>query len=242
MKHTSPLFFEYSEVRRRVERKLANTQLVMSHFLVFLFAEMVVLSTRVPGEPSYWRQLPTSIGIPFALWSFVLLGHGLWVYRKSGASAKAREAVIHSQLEERLEHGDTELLNTQREAFRLQGLLDEDIRKRSSVYTTTLVFLALNVVGWVIYVASQRDATFPWNVMPLTLMFLTPALMVNFLSRLQRKRIYTELLEHWQSQPDTSAQKSKQKRREDDAAVRLSDDGELVEDFEVEMGKARRTN
>jgi hypothetical protein len=239
MKNTSPLFFEYTEIRRRVERQLAITQMVISHFLLFLFAEMIVLTSRPPDAPSYWRQLPMSIGIPLALWSLALLGHGVWVYRKSGASAKAREAAINHQLEERLDEGDTELLNTQREAFRLHGLLEEDIRKRSGTYTATLLFLALNLVGWVIYAASQRDGTFPWNALPLTILCLAPATLVNFLRRVQREREYAALFDNWSAQGDSSVRQSKPKRREDESTVRLSDDGELVEEYQAGMNKAK---
>src|SRR5688572_10363150 len=99
MKYNSPLFVEYTEIRRRIERRFANTHIVIGHVIVFALASIATGGWQSPGIYYYGYRSSFSLGIIILLWSFVLLGHGLWVYRRSAALAKAREAAINQQIE-----------------------------------------------------------------------------------------------------------------------------------------------
>jgi hypothetical protein len=238
MKNTSPLFLEYKEIRRRIERQLANMRAVIGHLLLHLGSMIAIL---LYYDTNDYSQIDSRLNSIMMWWSFLLLIHGLWVYWKSGTSGKAREAAIKYQLEERLDKRDTELLSNPREAFRLHNMLEEDIRKRSGAFMATLLFLIVNAAMWFIWMYQGRYSYFPWQMaIPFAFMLLIPAAIISFLRRADRESHYRLLLDNWTSDSDSMSRKPKQKRSEDDATVRLSDDGELIEEYEAELSKAKR--
>lgn len=238
MKNSSPLFFEYKEIRRRVERQLGSANMLIGHLVMFF---MAVIATISYFSPTLYFQGTFQLAVSgmLMLWSFALAGHGFLVYRTAGASGRARELAINRQLEERLTQGDTELLNNPRDVFRIHGLLEDDIRKRSGTLLALLSFLVLNAAGWLIYIGSSGESLYPWNLLAFAFLILTPALIINFLRRWLRERRYAALFSYWAAQPEVG--RTKEKRREDDAALRLSDDGELIEAYQMDISKPKRT-
>jgi hypothetical protein len=228
----SPLFIEYQEIRRRIEHRLARMQAVMGHILVN-FAAMIAIFIYYDNSSVF--QVDRRLTAFMMLWSQFLLLHSLWVYRKSAASNKARDAAITHQLDERIERDDTEILNNPREAFRLHGLLEEDIRKRSGMFLPALLFVGLNAMMWMMAMSFRSTTFYPGEVIiPMFFMFLIPAVIINMFRRGSRERKYNRLFTNWSALFQESNPYPKPKHGQQARTLHLGDDGELVEGYLTE--------
>jgi 2TM domain len=224
-------FLDYLEIRRRIERRLPGMLWVWVHLAPFLAVVIMLLGVnsayidRYPDPPYF---LVPGLGLPMTFWSIALLLHGLWSYRRSAAMARTREQGIDQELRERIEQDDTMLLADPRRVFRIRGLLDEDIRQRSGLYMALLAFLLLNAATWIVWASKGADDSYTWQMtIPTVIVFLLPALALN----MWRRRRRDHKLERLMAERKVDTGKSKRKLSFDDmaeAAVRLSDDGELV--------------
>jgi membrane protein implicated in regulation of membrane protease activity len=227
-----PLFLDYLQVRHRIESRLAASQTILGHIALFLIVVIALLiSAAYTGVYPYVpRSHFIDVGISYLMtvWSIALLGHGLWVYRKSGASANVRTRIIENELNQRLEHGDTELLDDPRQGFRLQALLNEDVRMRAGLLLPVMIFLMINAANWAAWAVQGAYSSWTWQLtVPAALVLLLPPLAVNAWRRRRRNRRIMQLL----GDDQTYAAAMKPKRTiddEDGAAYRLSDDGEFV--------------
>ena len=136
--------------------------------------------------------------------------------------------AVDDELNQRLERGDTELLDNPRAAFRLQALLNEDIRERAGIFTAIMAFLMVNAVTWLAWAAQGAYSSYTWQMtVPTTLVFLLPALALNTWRRARRNRRIVRTLS---GERGFDAPLMKAKRTlDEETAYRLSDDGELVE-------------
>jgi hypothetical protein len=226
-----PLFLDYLQIRQRIESRLAASQAILAHIGLYLIAVLAFLIASIypPNYPYVPRSYFIEPGVSYLMtaWSILLLGHGVWAYRKSGASGNIRAQAIENEINQRLEHGDTELLSNPRHAFRLQALLNEDIRLRAGLFAPIMTFLMLNAVTWAAWAVQGEFTSYTWQMtVPTALVVLLPPLAVNAWRRGRRNRRIMRLL------TDEYAASMKPKRTVEvayDAAYRLSDDGELVE-------------
>jgi hypothetical protein len=62
-------------------------------------------------------------------------------------------------------------------------------------------------------------------------MFLIPAVVINIFRRGSRERKYNRLFTNWALQSQESNEYPKPKREQELRTFRLSDDGELIEDY-----------
>ncbi len=224
-------FFDYIEIRRRIERQLPGAQQVFGHLALFLLAVIAFVTIRY-GQYSVnpWPGYGLEPGLAYAMtfWSILLLIHGLWAYRRSGAAGAARERAVERELEKRIGQDDTGLLADHRRVFRIRGLLDEDIRLRSGLFIWLLSFLAVNATTWVIWASAGARSSYTLQMtIPTAIAFVAPALVLNLWRRRRRDRKLQRLM----SEQAPQAAKAKRKRSFDEMAeraVRLSDDGELV--------------
>jgi hypothetical protein len=229
-----PLFLDYLQIRQRVESRLASSQVILAHIGLFLIAVLALLITTLyPINYPYVPRLhfiDPGVSYLMTVWSILLLGHGLSAYQKSGASNNKRAQIIEDEVNQRLEHGDTELLDNPRQAFRLQALLNEDIRLRAGLFAPIMLFLMLNAVTWAAWAVQGASTSYTWQMtIPTALFFLSPPLAVNTWRRARRNRRIMRLLtdEYVASEkPKRTAQAAH------DAAYHLSDDGELVQIIE----------
>jgi hypothetical protein len=237
-----PLFLDYLQIRQRVESRLASSQAIFAHIGLFLIAVLALLITTLYpiNYPYVPRPQFIDLGVSYVMtvWSILLLGHGLSAYQKSGASHNKRAHIIENEVNQRLEHGDTELLDNPRQAFRLQALLNEDIRLRAGLFTPILLFLMLNAVTWAAWAVQGASTSYTWQMtIPTALFILLPPLAVNAWRRARRNRRIARLL------TDEYAGALKPKRTTQaaaDAVYRLSDDGELVQIVEDDEQVAMR--
>lgn len=237
-----PLFLDYLQIRQRVESRLASSQAILAHIGLFLIAVLALLITTL--YPINYPYVPRShfinVGASYLMtaWSIVLLGHGVWAYRKSGASDNKRAQIIENEVNQRLEHGDTELLDNPRQVFRLQALLNEDIRLRAGLFVPIMLFLMLNAVTWAAWAVQGASTSYTWQMtIPTALFFLLPPLAVNTWRRARRNRRIMRLL------TDEYATSEKPKRTAEaahDTIYRLSDDGELMQIIEEDEQLAMR--
>ena len=227
-----PLFLDYLHIRQRIESRLASSQAILAHVGLFLIAVLALLiSTMYPINYPYVPRshfMNATASYLMTLWSIALLGHGVWAYRKSGASASRRAQAVENELNLRLERGDTDLLDNPRQVFRLQALLNEDIRQRAGLFAPIMLFLMLNAVTWAAWAVQGASTSYTWQMtVPTALALLLPPLAVNAFRRARRNRRIMRLL----TEDQTSSAALKPKRSTDverEAAYRLSDDGELV--------------
>jgi hypothetical protein len=234
MLDNNPLFRDYQEVRRNIESKLASPGLILGHVVLFnlavlaLFAFTVLLNPAVPFYVPRSHFVDAGASYAMTAWSLLLVAHGLWVYRKSGADGGQRGRVIEGELEHRIKQGDTDLLDNPRQTFQIRGLLTEDVRLRSGVFVPILAFIFVNALTWAVWGIQGAYSSYTWTVtLPTTLAFLLPALVVNMVRRQRRNRRIMRLLD--EDSAYGAPVKAKRTLNDDDEAVyHLSDDGELV--------------
>jgi Na+/melibiose symporter-like transporter len=240
-----PLFLDYLHIRQRIESRMASSQAILTHIGLFLIAVLALLITTL--YPINYPYVPRSHFIDagasylMTVWSIALLGHGVWVYRKSGASANTRARAVENEINQRLEHEDTELFDNPRQVFRLQAVLNEDIRLRAGLFTPITLFLMLNAVTWAAWAVQGASTSYTWQMtIPTALVILLPPLAVNTWRRNRRNRRIMRLLTNEYAVSEKPKRTAEDAR---DAVYRLSDDGELVqiveEDEPLAMRKAR---
>lgn len=136
--------------------------------------------------------------------------------------------MIEDELKQRIEQGDTDLLDNPRQTFQIHGLLSEDVRLRAGVFVPITAFVLLNALSWVVWAIQGAYSSYSWTVtLPTTLVFILPALVVNVIRRGRRNRRIKRLL----GEDSAYGAPWKAKRNadvEDEAIYRLSEDGELV--------------
>ena len=220
-------YFDYVEIRRRVERRLPSGQVMLAHTGLFVLGLLGLIA--VFGQP-----LSSSGTIMFnlmmGLWSGVLLLHGLWSYRNGASQTDRRLAVVKAEVEERLDAGDTELLANERQAFRIQSLLDEDVRLRAGWVPAMVFAQFMNCFIWGVSLVSGARGGSVWPVLIILSFAYFPATYaINKVRRVNRDRKLSQMLT---TRPVAAARAVKQKRSFDaelERYTRLSDDGELVD-------------
>jgi hypothetical protein len=222
-------YLDYLELRRRVEKHLAKAHVLALHISVFVVAVLYVLMANNrffnPGEyPGYFTS--PSLASFMAGWSLLLLAHGLLTFRRSAASENAREKAIETEMRQRLEKQDTYLVEDERDLFRLHGLLNEDIKSRASPAVVLTVFTAINGLMWFVWALDSggRDP-FAWQMTPLLALAFMPLLFAV----MNRRSKHDQELMHQLSENEQAAGKRKRRTSEQERAVRLTDDGELVD-------------
>jgi hypothetical protein len=217
-----PLFDDYKTIRRRIERKLSRPGFVLLHVGFFFFATLLLMASAPNSVP---------IERPFMLlvWSIVLLAHSLAMMRLSGVPDKRRETLIQQELEQRLEKDDTELVSDHRQAFRVQALLDEDIRHRAGFFVSLSALLGLNVVMWLASFGQTLEAldnfSGYWHeVARMVLAGIVPALAINRWRRTRRDQEISARLS------DSALDLSEKRKRLSDEVYAFEEDGELVDE------------
>lgn len=243
-------YFDYVEIRRRIERRLASGVGLVVHLALFLLACVIGAALHPPyyyffnyGVFSYSGTWHVAALLMLA-WSLVLAFHGLQTYRRAGTASKRRFEAVEDELTERYEADDTELLASPRQAFRVQALLNEDIRLRAGWIVSLDVLLAGNVLLWLAHAADQGRDPAHWKA---TLLFAVLALPVIFaVNRVRRMRRDARLRRILRARRADEATSAKRKRSFDDELeryARLADDGELTDlpdDWALSDRKAKR--
>lgn len=238
-------FLDYLELRRRVERRLASSQMLLMHsvFFVIVIAALLVNGTYSYQPPDYRPQyLVTPLaGVIMALWSVGLLLHGLWTYRASGAWHATRGQVVEDEMRQRLENTDDYMAADPQDLFQLHALLEDDIRERSGSTFTLLTFTIINAVIWVVWaIGAQAQNSFPWQVIPfLALGIYVPLLALSAWRRGRGERRVRKTLEV--STLKVGKQAAKRKREPRVSIHSLLDDGETeaLDDFDAYYASKR---
>jgi len=159
-------FLDYLELRRRVEKRLTAGHYFLLHTIVFAISATVIGSAAY--SPIYYEFrdyfIRPGYGQFVALWSGILLIHGLLSFWRSGARAGKRDMVIENEMRERLQNDDFYLSDQPRDLFRLHSLLNEDIQNRSSLITTLLTFVVINAFIWIPWALSSPSDSFAWTL------------------------------------------------------------------------------
>jgi hypothetical protein len=224
-------YLDYGEIRRRIEQRLAGATGIVWHMALFLVAILAILMFVIPGQTNgYPYFIEPGVGALFAIWSIVLMLHGARSFRRSGAIPRRREPAIEEEISERVEQGDTVLLEDVRQVFRVRALLNQDIRQRAGILAVINAFLIFNAFVWVMWTLQGATSSYTWQMtIPTAIVFLLPAFALNALRRVRRDRKLARML----AGLDNRVEVPKRKRLLDDEVfVRLSDDGELEEIFE----------
>lgn len=195
----------------------------MVHSFIFLAitAWLGILGAIVntnPTEDRFYFLAPEA-GHIMALWSVLLVAHSLWTFRRSGMVTSTRTTVIENELSERLEANDIYLSDDPKDLFRLKGLLQDDLRKRSGSSVILPVFTIVNMMLWLPWAATAASTGAAWQIAPLLALGFTPIFLLNLWLRSRQ--------EAWvQRQLEPRAVKRK---LHTDAALRLTADGKLVD-------------
>jgi len=223
MAHDDLNFLDYVEIRRRVEGRFARIAGLVVHSFIFIAitAWLGILGTIVNTNPTEERFyfLAPEAGHIMALWSMLLVAHGLWTFWRSGMTTTTRTQAIDPELNERLQADDVYLSDDPRDLFRLKALLHEDLRKRSGSNSILLIFTVVNMMLWLPWAATAADTGAAWQIAPLLALGFTPIFLLNFwLPSRQEAWVQRQL------EPRPVKRKSHQ-----DASLRLTGDGELIE-------------
>lgn len=228
------IFLDYLELRRRVEKRLSKVNWVLLHSIVFVLATGVFLSVATSGvafPPRDYFVRP-EYGQAMTAWSIILLGHVLWAFSRSGASDARRNDMIEREMRERIQNDDTYLSDNPKDLFRIHGLMEEDIQKRSSAFYTLRLFSILNVIFWLgsLY-SDQLRSSAPWQLVPMMGVAFIPILLFNGWRRSRYEGKVRKLL--GSATPTETTYST-----DDDRFVRLSDDGEL--EYIEDEGKLKK--
>jgi hypothetical protein len=217
----NPYFDDYKTIRRRIERKLARPDFVLLHVGFFFFATLLLMASA----PN------VALDRPFMLlvWSVILLIHSLVMTQRSAVLDQRREGAIQTELQQRLEKDDTELVSDNRQAFRVQSILDEDLRQRAGQFVSISALLGLNVVMW-LGSFWQTGWVDPWTsgywheVSRIVLAGIVPALVLNRWWRGKRDQELVARL------ANTNIDLSNKRKRLSDEDYAFAEDGELVDE------------
>lgn len=233
-------YLDYKEIRRRVERRLKQGTGLLAHVILYLLAVVVVVLSGTYLNYSYFsvdngvRQfyevyVNPGIGIPFVLWSLVLLFHALRVYRKSGADGDTREQAVETELRARLAADDTTLLADRRQSFRVHSLMVEDILARSGRINSLMLVAVVNAVVWLAWALAGARTPYAWlGAVLIAPVVLLPLLALNSHARRRQEKKVMYTLENWQVPPHIRPKRQSPDYAETDPP-HLADDGELVE-------------
>ncbi len=221
---------EFKTLRNRIERRLNHGLLLLVHLVLFLGMIgylMWDLRYTLTPETGYFMQRDRA-EFMFS-WSLLLGAHTVFTYVRSGLRAGRRDRVIEHELRERLELDDTRLLSDPRDAFRLHGLLADNIQQRARAIMPLFAFLLVMLTIWFLsgtgVVGSLIYTSFAWQM---TLLLAVPFGMWLLVAQALRSRVDARQQRELTRYADY-ADKAKPKRDDfDPAALALSDDGELV--------------
>jgi hypothetical protein len=222
-------FLDYLELRRRVEKRLMRGTLLLLHISAFVLATIFLVATRNFYEANgYFIEM--NKGYFMAAWSLLLVVHAIWTYANSGAAPWRRSEAIEREVRERVRNDDSYLSQNPKDLFRVHGLLESDIAKRSSAVALMSIYGVVNAFIWVPWAAFSfaRD-TFAWQVSPiLAIGILLPLLGFSLFSNAGREKALRKQMENLGEPSATREDAPKQKRYAQDTHMRLTDDGELL--------------
>lgn len=167
-------FLNYLEIRRRIERRLMPMSWLGLHILLFVAVDIFALSSYT-RHPSGMTFASLSMAQVMLVWSVVLLAHGVWSLVRSGAWTNRRSRVIEQEMRERFEQADTYLVQDERDWFRIHGLLENDVRARSSAAQWLTLFTVINALNW-IGSGGGYMTSYPWQITPMLALVLVPVL------------------------------------------------------------------
>jgi hypothetical protein len=233
-------FLDYLELRRRIEKRLAGGKWLLLHTALF-FAAVLFFTAMRPPPPYYFDYyIQPGAGYFMVVWSLLLAAHGLLTYVRSGGSASRRGQAIEAEMRERIQNDDTYLSDDPKDLFRLHGILDDDIGKRSSSVSLLTIYTTINAMLWIPWaIFDGASDSFAWTASPIMLIFIfLPLLGFSAFSSAGRER---KLRQQMENSGEPMPAIPKQKRAAHESAMRLSDDGELImiED-EMEQPKSKR--
>lgn len=214
-------YLAFKALRRRVEQRLSGGALLTAHAMLFVAFAVLFMIVRNLLPPV---QL-AAIGNITAVWSMVLLAHGLYASWHTGslAGASRHTAVIEDEIARQLASDDPS--NTLIDGFQLHTQLEQGVLMRGKALLPIVFLTMFNAMIWGIAgFAARYDANFtlPWQLTPIiALPFVAWWMYADW----RRQRFDQRQFEAMQAGEDALDAKPK---RELDAALRLSDDGELV--------------
>lgn len=219
-------------LRRRAERQINKRKEFRTHLLSF-----VVVNVLLTGM-FFMFGIPWVGGIVALAWGAGLMVHGVDTCYQTGARAAIRTA--HAQRAFRDDYGPRWYETASRaELRRTLKRVEEPFIKRREFASHLAVFIAINILLWLIYLSVTPDS-FPW---PLAvtgfwgLGLAAQGVEVLFSSRRQSD-IEREVKRQRRLMED--AQSGRQKRKNDDlergaAAMQIGPDGELIDLVEDEF-------
>lgn len=234
-------FLDYLELRRRIEKHLSRGIWLFSHATFFVMTTLVILVTM--GGRYYGNYfVEPNAGYVMAFWSFLLAAHALFTYFRSGASSRQRSAAIEAEMRERVRNDDSYLSDNPKALFRVHGILEDDLHKRSSAIGLLTLYSIANAAMWIPWAifTDLRDS-FTWTMTPaIALLLMLPLLGFSAFSAGKRERALRQQMENLSENSREEA--PKQKRFVESSHMRLTDDGELmmIEDDEIEVSRHKR--
>lgn len=230
-------FLDYFELRRRVEQRLVSTSWFLLHVIIFgVGASIVGIEGWSPYYDAYRDYfINPSHGILVAGWSILLLVHGVWSYWQSGMRAGKRDEAIEREMREKIRANDLYLGDHTKELFRLHGLLNTDIRIRSSMIQVPIFFVFINAIIWITGTTIDYGRTpFSWTIAPFLIPPLVLVLFWNMWRRGQHEaRLRRQLQQYFSSDPIDD-------ERSDEREMRLSNDGDELVTIDEYMIKRKR--
>jgi hypothetical protein len=237
-------FLDYLELRRRVEKRLSRPLPLLTHTLVFgVSALLIGLLGFYYFKPPFdfydlnYYFISPGFGQFVALWSGGLFLHGLWAFLRSGALGGARSRVIEAEMRARLEQDDSYLSDNPKDLFRLHGLLEDDVRKRSGIFWLMLTVVFINAFAWIPWAITTPSDSVGWTMGILLGSGYLPVLAWSGWRRGRREGKLRKQMEQLFDHPADKRDYWNTSQR----LTQVSDDGELV-DYEplVYQGKRKR--
>jgi hypothetical protein len=233
-------FLDYLELRRRVEKRLSRPLPLLAHTLLFGAGAPIIglLDFYVLRGSYYFPYLvQPAFGQIVALWSGALFLHGIWAFLRSGAMGSARGKAIEAEMRARLEQDDSYLSDNPKDLFRLHGLLEDDVRKRSGIFWLMLTVTFINALIWIPWALYEPTTSFGWFFGTLLSVCYLPALLWAGWRRGRREGKLRKQMEQLFDHPADERDYWNTSQR----LTQVNDDGELVDYEPLEyQGKRKR--
>ncbi len=210
-------FLQVQAVRRRVQTRLHGAgNYLTAHVFIFVAVVLLlgIIGQLVMNPPTF-----SGFGYGMAVWSVLLVVHGLVAWTRGGAYAGRRSAVIEEEIARLLENDD---LSTA-EAFDLHERLERVALSRAKTLLPISFLTMFCAMIWMLGlpVLASGAARLPYQITPMiALIFIFWWMIALWFAERQEKRSFSD------ARANFSAGADDEKRKFDQLA--LSDDGELV--------------
>ncbi len=148
MAHDYNSFLDYQAARRRITAKFSQSRGLWIHIIVFLATMSAIWGYGTGNRLWLYPEnfiWPTLLG---ALWSLLLVGHGVLSYLRSPARVNRREEAVEDEMRQFIQQNPDYTTTHQDELFALHRQIDANLQRQAFWFLPLTLFTLVNAVFW----------------------------------------------------------------------------------------------